>query len=122
MLKPGLYKFFCEECGHRVGEITLDIHETRTAFVLKLVENTVRYDAPQIDDMFRESECCVIRKNGSRHAMSFCDGIDNWFCLYPYRVGVPYSFEHIDAIREREALLKNLSGKPPDRRSESKER
>ena len=117
MLKPGIYKFFCEVCGHRVGEITLDVHETKTAFVLKLVESTVRYDAPQIDDMFRASERCVIRKNGSRHAMSFCDGVDDWFSLYPYRVGVPYAFEHIDAIHERETLLKKLSGKPSVRRT-----
>ena len=122
MLKPGLYKFFCEVGGHRVGEITLDIHETKTAFVLKLVESTVRYDAPQIDDMFQTSDRCVIRKNGSRHAMSFCDGINDWFCLYPYRVGVPYAFEHIDAIREREDLLKSLPSKPPGRHSKSKER
>ena len=89
----------------------MDIHETKTAFVLRLIENTVRYDAPQVDDMFRNSERCVIKKGGSKHAISFSEGENDWLCLYPYRVGVPYSFEHVDRIREREAWIK--SREPP---------
>ena len=109
-LKPGLYKHVHEEYGRYAGEIVLDIHETKTAFILRLVENTVRYDAPQIDDMFRESDRCVIKKNGSKHAMNFCEGQDDWLCLYPYRVGTPYAFEHVDSIRAREEWLK---ARPP---------
>ena len=32
------------------GDILLEVHETKTAFVLKLLEQQVRYDAPQIDN------------------------------------------------------------------------
>lgn len=109
MLKNGLYKYQHEERGRLAGEIVLDIHETKTAFILRLVENTVGYNAPQIDDMFRESDRCAIRKARSKHAVDLIGDYNDWFCLYPYRLGVPYAFEHVDRIRERETWLKARS-------------
>ena len=95
MLQPGLYrhrheKEYVERSVH-VGDILLRVRETRTSFKLELVENTVRYDAPQIDDLFRNAKQLTIRKNGSRHAMHIWSEHD--FTLYPYRVGVPYWFQ-----------------------------
>ena len=97
MLRPGTYvhhhtKEYVEKSVF-LGDIILKVKETRTAFSLTLEENQVRYDAPQIDAMFQKSNRVLIRKNGSNHAMSFISGCDDWFVLYPYRVGVPYSFE-----------------------------
>ena len=96
MLKSGIYRHKHQkkyaEGTVDCGDILLEVHETKTAFVLKLLEQQVRYDAPQIDDLFQNSDRVVIKKDGSKHGMSFCGGQDDWFCLYPYRVGVPYAF------------------------------
>ena len=96
MLKSGIYRHKHQkeyaEGTVDCGDILLEVHETKTAFVLKLLEQQVRYDAPQIDDLFQNSDRVVIKKDGSKHGMSFCSGQDDWFCLYPYRVGVPYAF------------------------------
>lgn len=103
MLKPGIYRHsheteYADGTVVHHGDILLEVRETQTAFILKLLEQQVRYDAPQIDDLFQKDERVVIKKDGSRHAMSFCSGQDDWFCLYPYRVGVPYVFTHEDRI------------------------
>lgn len=115
MLKSGIYRHQHErayvEENIYLGDIVLNVHETKTAFVLRLLEQQVRYDAPQIDDMFRNSKRVVIQKNGSKHAMSFCKDQDDWFCLYPYRVGVPYDFTHEDRLKETERLLQRLREK-----------
>ena len=108
MLKPGIYRHrheteYAEETVHH-GDILLEVHETKSAFVLTLLEQQVRYDAPQIDDLFQKTDRIVIKKDGSKHAMSFVNGQDDWFCLYPYRVGVPYAFTHEDRIISQSAL------------------
>jgi stage V sporulation protein G len=96
VLKSGIYRHKHQkeyaEGTVDCGDIRLEVHETKTAFVLKLLEQQVRCDAPQIDDLFQNSDRVVIKKDGSKHGMSFCSGQDDWFCLYPYRVGVPYAF------------------------------
>ena len=90
MLKSGVYIHECEWCNRVVGHISINVKETDKSFALELLENTVRYDAPQIDDLFSKSKRVVIRKNGSNHAIVVFD--DENFCIYPYRVGVPYGF------------------------------
>jgi len=96
MLKPGIYRHrheidYVERSVH-AGDIILRVKETESSFILRLVDNTVRYDAPQIDSLFQNKDRVVIRKRGSRHAMRFLVGGDGWFVLYPYQAGVPYSF------------------------------
>ena len=91
MLKHGKYKYINK--SWQGGKILLEVKETPKAFKLKLIESTVRYDAPQIDDMFRCKNDVTIRKDGSNHAVDI--GGDDWFCLYPYRCGAVYLFEHI---------------------------
>ena len=102
MLKSGIYRHKHQkeyaEGTVDCGDILLEVHETKTAFVLKLLEQQVRYDAPQIDDLFQNSDRVVIKKDGSKHGMSFCSGQDDWFCLYPYRVGVPYAFTREEPV------------------------
>ena len=119
MLKPGIYRHchdneYADGTVVHGGEIVLEVHETKTAFVLCLMEQGVRYDAPQIDDMFRKSKRVLIKKNGSKHAMTFCDNNNEWFCLYPYRVGVPYSFEHEDSIKRTTDYVHKLHEKKVD--------
>ena len=94
MLKRGIYRHSHEieyvERTVYAGDIVLEVYETKTAFVLTLMEQQVRYDAPQIDDMFQKSKRVVIKKDGSKHAMRIWD--DHSFTVYPYRAGVPYVF------------------------------
>lgn len=94
-LKSGVYK-----CKHnseyrwKCGEIIILLRNLPKTYELKLIKNTIRYDAPQIDDMFRDKRIIRIRKDYSPHAFNVW-GEDN-FTLYPYRVGVPYYFEMVN--------------------------
>lgn len=125
MLKSGIYRHKHQkeyaEGTVDCGDILLEVHETKTAFVLKLLEQQVRYDAPQIDDLFQNSDRVVIKKDGSKHGMSFCSGQDDWFCLYPYRVGVPYAFTREGPVmsmtetkrKKEESIMSNPRQKAP---------
>ena len=125
MLKSGIYRHKHQkeyaEGTVDCGDILLEVHETKTAFVLKLLEQQVRYDAPQIDDLFQNSDRGVIKKDGSKHGMSFCSGQDDWFCLYPYRVGVPYAFTREGPVmsmtetkrKKEESIMSNPRQKAP---------
>ena len=97
MLKTGLYKWVSAECGLFGGEscllgghVKVWMKETKHSFIITLVESTCKFEAPQLDDLFRDSPRVVIRKSGSKHALNISG--DDWFCLYPYCVGVPYPF------------------------------
>lgn len=92
MLKTGIYIWESDEPGIWGGHIRLHVKETEKSFILRMVENTCRFNAPQMEDLFMVSDRLAIRKDGSKHAMTFVEGDNEWFCLYPWRVGVPYAF------------------------------
>lgn len=92
MLLAGTYRWESDRPGIWGGHVRVNMKETATSFIITLLENTCRFNAPQLDDLFQNSKRVVIRKDGSKHALSFVDGCNEWFCLYPYRVGVPYGF------------------------------
>lgn len=74
------------------GTVTVDVKETAAAFTIRLVHNTGRWIDPPLDDVLRTGKC-VIKKGGSKHAMTFWEG---GFCIYPFRVGVPFAFDAVD--------------------------
>lgn len=96
------------ECELYVGDILIDVKQTAKNFILSLISNGVRYDAPQIDDMFRGSVKVIISKFGSKHALR--DWGDDSFTLYPYRVGVPYLFKKAEIVRCKECKYLEISG------------
>ena len=96
MLLAGTYRWESDRPGIWGGHVRVNMKETAASFIITLLENTCRFNAPQLDDLFQNNKRVVIRKDGSKHALSFCNGINDWFCLYPYRVGVPYSFQKED--------------------------
>lgn len=107
MLKSGIYvhrhvKEYVEGPVY-VGDIVLDVHETKTTYVLKLLEQNVRYDAPQIDSLFASSNTVRVPKRGSRHAMRIYKhgDIEDSFVLYPYRIGAPYDFDYMPEWKEK---------------------
>ena len=79
-------------CHSEAGTVTVDVKETAAAFTLLLVHNTGRWIDPPLDDVLRTGKC-VIKKGGSKHAMTFWEG---GFCIYPFRVGVPFAFNAVD--------------------------
>lgn len=94
-LKAGLY-----EHNHYInyvegtmyaGRILLFVKETKHTFILTLKENSVRYDAPQIDDMFFYRDTLIINKEKSQHALVV--HADNEFTLFPYQIGEIYAFK-----------------------------
>ena len=95
MLKSGDYR--CEVIKYfdktplLAGTITLEVTETTKMFYLTLKSFDVKYDAPQIEDMFREKDSIKINKFGSKHAIQVWGDED--FTLYPHRVSVPYHFK-----------------------------
>ena len=74
------------------GTVTVDVKETAAAFTIRMVHNTGRWIDPPLDDVLRTGKC-VIKKGGSKHAMTFWEG---GFCIYPFRVGVPFAFDAVD--------------------------
>lgn len=79
-------------CHSEAGTVTVDVKETAAAFTIRLVHNTGRWIDPPLDDILRTGKC-VARKDGSKHAMTFWEG---GFCIYPFRVGVPFAFDAVD--------------------------
>jgi len=98
LMKDGVY--WCSEDWH--GSPTLDIKvrlkETEKSYVLTLIEDKSRFPSGHIEMMFKDSDTVHIPKenNRTRHAMNTVDGMDNWFCIYPDRAGVPFSFNWIE--------------------------
>ena len=94
-LKSGVYKCTIDsDYPWKKGEVIIVLSVTEKTYTLTLVRNTVRYCAPQIDDMFRDKKTIRINKKYSPHAFNIW-GEDN-FTLYPYRVGVPYYFKMVE--------------------------
>ena len=96
------------ECDLFVGDILIDVKETEKSYVLTLIGNTVKYDAPQIDDMFRDKTRVIIKKGSSEHVLR--DWGDDSFTLYPYRVGVPYLFEKAEIVHCKDCKYLEISG------------
>ncbi len=87
MLK-GYYVYRGEE-----GTITVELRETDAYFIIRMLHNTGRWIDPPLDDVFRDTDKLMIRKDGSKHAVTFWE---DGFCLYPFRVGVPFAFNSTD--------------------------
>ena len=73
----------------------MHVKETKTSFVFDLIENTCRYSPAHIDMMFAKSNRCVNKKQGGRHPMRFIEGLYDYFVIYPFQAGIPFSFDLI---------------------------
>lgn len=89
-IKNGIYKCKPDGC---CGEITIEVKETEKAFSFKLIENTCRYSPAHIDMLFSKSDKVINKKQGGRHPMRFVDGMPDWFVIYPFQAGIPFSFD-----------------------------
>lgn len=92
-LEEGNYK--CKPHGC-CGEITMHVKETETSFIYNLIENTCRYSPGQIDMMFAKSTRAVNKKRGGSHPMRLVEGCHDWFVIYPFHAGIPFTFELVE--------------------------
>lgn len=90
-MKNGLYRWAWESYTNN-GEYLIKVTETEKSYTFELVENTMRFSPAHMDMLFEKSNKVKINKEKSPHAMNISG--DDWFCVYPYRAGIPYVFEY----------------------------
>lgn len=93
MLKAGLYKTENNDGIFDQYKIVMDVKETEKSYTFNLIEFDTRYSATQMEDLFRDKQKVIIKKNRGGHAMRVWD--DESFTFYPYQAGVPFYFELI---------------------------
>lgn len=97
-MKNGLYRYEEKSYGNR-GEYIIRLTETEKAYTFELVKNDMRFSPAHLDMMFAKSSKAKVNKEKSPHAINIEDG---WFCIYPYRAGIPYVFEYLSEERNND--------------------
>lgn len=90
-MKNGLYIHTDNSFGNR-GEYIIRLKETDKSYIFELVKNDMRFSPAHLDMMFSKSNKVRVNKDKSPHAINIVG--DDWFCIYPYRLGIPYVFEY----------------------------
>lgn len=80
------------------GRFVVSLKETEKSYIMKLIENTVRYTPAYFEMLFGESGKTIVKKKHSPHAM--CLWSDTDFTIYPFRGGVPFYFR-LDKTNEK---------------------
>ena len=98
MLKKGLYVSKDDSFldPREKYEITVDVNESLYSLVLTLIDLESKYGATQIRDMFANSKKVIIQKPGGLHGFVIWN--EQSFTLYPFRVGVPFTFDLKDGV------------------------
>lgn len=95
-MKNGLYRYEDKSYGNR-GEYIIRLTETEKAYTFELVKNDMRFSPAHLDMMFEKSNKAKVNKQRSLHAINISG--DDWFCIYPYRAGIPFVFEYLSEER-----------------------
>ena len=95
-MKNGLYRYEDKSFGNR-GEYIIRLTETEKSYTFELVKNDMRFSPAHLDMMFAKSSKTKVNRERSPHAMNVVG--DDWFCIYPYRAGIPYAFEYLSEER-----------------------
>lgn len=93
----GLYRYEDKNNWANRGEYIIKLKETEKAYTFELIKNDMRFSPSHLDVLFGKSKKVKINKEKSPHAINV--GGD-WFCIYPYRAGIPYVFEHIEELEK----------------------
>lgn len=94
-MKNGTYIYTNQEVWNQ-GTITIQVKSTDKTLSFTLLENTIRYSPSAIDMLFSKSNAIKINKARSQHSISA--DYDDWFVMYPYRLGIPFLFERENGI------------------------
>lgn len=98
-MKNGIYIHRAEETDYmdRGATVTVSVTDTGKAICLKLIENTFRYLNGNLEMLLQPGKA-RINKERSPHAIHYGD---DWFCIYPYRNGIPFMFDYIGNGKEQ---------------------
>lgn len=117
LLKKGVYRY----TDNRImfgGVIEILVEEKPKNIKMELLKNTFRYNPMLIDSLFAKSNVYYLKTaqiNGreytKKHALRRGEAMSwekepTWFIIYPNCQGIPFLFEHIEAIEETERYLK----------------
>lgn len=95
-MKNGIY--VCEKDDFGRGHIKVSFRETKSSYILELLENTAYFSPGHIDMMFTKSNRCIVKKQRSPHAF-LCDEYNgDYFVIYPFRAGIPFCFDYKSAV------------------------
>lgn len=97
-LKSGLYRYE-HDCPYNRGEIVIKLTNTANSYKMELVKNTIQFTPAQIEMLFKSGKA-IVPKRKSPHSMRFSG--DEWFCIYPYRDGVPFPFRYAEKTGQME--------------------
>ena len=93
-MKNGLYRYEDRDSYTNRGEYIIKLKETEKSYTFELIKNDMRFSKGHLDMLFSKSKKVKINKEKSPHAINISG--DDWFCIYPYRAGIPYVFEYIE--------------------------
>ena len=85
----GIFECTFENDPYDVGELIVDVRETKNELVLKIVKREMRFDS-YVSVLFGDKEKVTIRKEKSWHGVN-CG--NDYFVIYPNRMGTPLVFE-----------------------------
>lgn len=94
-MRDGLYRYIDKDNATNRGEYIIKLHETSISYVFEKIKNDMRFSPAHLDMMFKSSGGVAVNKTRSPHAINTVG--DDWFCIYPYRAGIPYVFELMEA-------------------------
>ena len=90
-MRDGMYRYIDKDDATNRGEYIIKLHETSISYVFEKIKNDMRFSPAHLDMMFKSSGRVAVNKTRSPHAINTVG--DDWFCIYPYRAGIPYVFE-----------------------------
>lgn len=90
-MRDGLYRYVDKDDATNRGEYIIKLRETPTSYVFERIKNDMRFSPVHLDMMFESSDGVTVNKTKTSHAINTVG--DDWFCIYPYRAGIPYVFE-----------------------------
>lgn len=73
----------------------IKVKETEKSYIFELVEMRGRYIPGLLEMLFKDGKRVTIRKENSSHCVNKCDEGNDWFVIYPARMGKPFLFEKI---------------------------
>lgn len=89
-LRPGVYAYDGED---KDVFFIITASESDSALKLKMIENSSYFTPNHFDMMFHGKRTITVRKKGSPHHINKSG--NDWFCIYPFRSGIPYPFRMV---------------------------
>jgi hypothetical protein len=87
-MKNGIYRYEQGENPYDTGTLVVEAKDTEKVLTLTVKERDMRYST-YVDVLFGKKTTISIRKGNSPHSLNMGE---EWFVVYPNRMGVPLSF------------------------------